>query len=61
MSITEFKTNVNALSYSFMFIIGPLLLKIWVYKAQQKLDYERISKLNYFIIFTGIMSILFLI
>lgn len=62
MSITEFKTNLNALSYSFMFIIGPLfLLNIWVYKAQQKLDYERISKLNKFIIFAGIMSILFLI
>ena len=62
MSITEFKTNVNALSYSFIFIIGPLfLLNIWVYKAQQKLDYERISKLNKFIIFAGIMSILFLI
>lgn len=62
MSITEFKTNVNALSYSFIFIIGPLfLLNIWVYKAQQKLEYERTSKLNKFIIFAGIMSILFLI
>ena len=62
IAITKFKTNLTALSYAFIFIIGPLfLLNIWVYKAQQTIDYERISKLNKFIIFTGIMSLLFLI
>tara|TARA_B100000287_G_scaffold27200_1_gene25892 strand:- start:587 stop:1438 length:852 start_codon:yes stop_codon:yes gene_type:complete len=62
IAITKFKTNITALSYAFIFIIGPLfLLNIWVYKAQQTIDYERISKLNKFIIFTGIMSLLFLI
>ena len=62
IAITKFKTNLTALSYAFIFIIGPLfLLNVWVYKAQQTIDYERISKLNKFIIFTGIMSFLFLI
>ena len=62
MAITKFKTNLTALSYAFIFIIGPLfLLNVWVYKAQHTIDYERISKLNKFIIFTGIMSLLFLI
>ena len=62
IAITKFKTNLTALSYAFIFIIGPLfLLNVWVYKAQQTIDYERISKLNKFIIFTGIMSLLFLI
>ena len=62
IAITKFKTNITALSYAFIFIIGPLfLLNVWVYKAQQMIDYERISKLNKFIIFTGIMSLLFLI
>ena len=62
IAISKFKTNLTALSYAFIFIIGPLfLLNVWVYKAQQTIDYERISKLNKFIIFTGIMSLLFLI
>ena len=62
IAITKFKTNITALSYAFIFIIGPLfLLNVWVYKAQYTIDYERISKLNKFIIFTGIMSLLFLI
>ena len=62
IAITKFKTNHTALAYAFIFIIGPLfLLNVWVYKAQQTIDYERISKLNKFIIFAGIMSILFLI
>jgi len=62
IAITKFKTNLTALSYVFIFIIGPLfLLNVWIYKAQQTIDYERISKLNKFIIFTGIMSLLFLI
>ena len=62
IAITKFKTNLTALSYAFIFIIGPLfLLNVWVYKAQHTIDYERISKLNKFIIFTGIMSLLFLI
>ena len=62
IAITKFKTNITALSYAFIFIIGPLfLLNVWVYKAQHTIDYERISKLNKFIIFTGIMSLLFLI
>ena len=62
IAITKFKTNLTALSYAFIFLIGPLfILNIWVYKAQDRIDYERISKLNKFIIFTGIMSLLFLI
>lgn len=62
IAITKFKTNLTALSYAFIFIIGPLfLLNVWVYKAQHRIDYERISKLNKFIIFAGIMSMLFLI
>ena len=62
IAITKFKTNITALSYTFIFLIGPLfILNIWVYKAQDRIDYERISKLNKFIIFAGIMSILFLI
>lgn len=62
IAITKFKTNLTALSYAFIFLIGPLfLLNIWVYKAQDRIDYERISKLNKFIVFTGIMSLLFLI
>ena len=62
LAISKFKTNLTALSYAFIFLIGPLfLLNIWVYKAQDRIDYERISKLNKFIIFTGIMSLLFLI
>ena len=62
IAITKFKTNLTALSYAFIFIIGPFfLLNVWVYKAQHTIDYERISKLNKFIIFTGIMSLLFLI
>ena len=62
IAITKFKTNPTALTYSFIFIIGPLfLLSLWVYKAQQKIDYKRISKLNKFIIFAVIMSMLFLI
>ena len=62
IAITKFKTNLTALSYAFIFLIGPLfLLNIWVYKAQDRIDYERISKLNKFIVFTGIMSLLFFI
>ena len=62
IAITKFKTNLTALSYAFIFLIGPLfILNIWVYKAQDRIDYERISKLNKFIVFTGIMSLLFLI
>ena len=62
IAITKFKTNITALSYAFIFLIGPLfLLNIWVYKAQDRIDYERISKLNKFIVFTGIMSLLFFI
>ena len=62
IAITKFKTNLTILSYAFIFIIGPLfLLNVWVYKAQHTIDYERISKLNKFIIFAGIMSMLFLI
>ena len=62
IAITKFKTNLTVLSYAFIFIIGPLfLLNVWVYKAKHTIDYERISKLNKFIIFTGIMSLLFLI
>ena len=62
IAITKFKTNHTALSYAFIFLIGPLfLLNIWVYKAQDRIDYERISKLNKFIVFTGIMSLLFFI
>ena len=62
IAVTKFKTNLTALSYAFIFIIGPLfLLNVWVYKSQHSIDYERISKLNKFIIFACIMSMLFLI
>lgn len=62
IAITKFKTNLTALSYAFIFLIGPLfLLNVWVYKAKDTIDYERISKLNKFIIFAGVMSLLFLI
>jgi 4-hydroxybenzoate polyprenyltransferase len=62
ITITKFKTNITATLYAFILLIGPLfLLNIWVYKAQNTMDFERISKLNKFIIFAGIMSMLFLI
>ena len=62
IATTKFRTNLTALLYAFIFITGPLfLLNVWVYKAQHRIDYERISKLNKFIIFSGIMSLLFLI
>lgn len=62
IAIAKFKTNLTALLYALILLIGPLfLLNVWVYKAQNTMDYERISKLNKFIIFTGIMSLLFLI
>ena len=62
VAIYEFKTQVPALAYALAFLITPLfLLNIWIYKAQKALDYERISKLNKFIIFAGIMSLCFFI
>jgi len=62
IAIAKFKTNLTALLYALILLIGPLfLLNVWIYKAQNTIDYERISKLNKFIIFSGIMSLLFLI
>jgi 4-hydroxybenzoate polyprenyltransferase len=62
VAIYEFKTQVPALSYAIIFLIAPLLLlNIWIYKAEKPSDYERISKLNKFIIFAGIMSLCFFI
>tara|TARA_B100001093_G_C26858179_1_gene1028478 strand:+ start:7231 stop:8124 length:894 start_codon:yes stop_codon:yes gene_type:complete len=62
IAISKFKTNITAILYAFILLIGPLfLLNIGVYKAQNTMDFERISKLNKFIIFAGIMSMLFLI
>ena len=62
IAITKFNSNLTALLYAFIFLIGPLfLLNVLVYKAKKRIDYERISKLNKFIIFAGIMSLLFLI
>ena len=62
VAIYEFKTQVSALAYALVFLITPLfLLNIWIYKAQKALDYERISKLNKFIIFTGIISLCFFV
>ena len=58
----EFKTHIAALGYALVFLILPLfLLNIWIYKAKKTVDYERISKLNKFIIFAGIMSLCFFI
>ena len=58
----KFKTHIAALGYALVFLILPLfLLNIWIYKAKKTIDYERISKLNKFIIFAGIMSLCFFI
>lgn len=62
VAIYEFKTQIPALVYALVFLIVPLfLLNIWIYKAHKMLDYERISKLNKFIIFAGIISLCFFI
>ena len=63
IAILIFKTNLYALSYySFIVLIIPLfLLNIWIYQAQNTLDYIKISKLHKFIIFAGVMSLLFII
>ena len=62
VAIYEFKTQLPALAYALVFLISPLfLLNIWIYKAQKVSDYERISKLNKFIIFAGIVSLCFFI
>jgi len=62
VAIYEFKTQIPALVYALIFLITPLfLLNIWIYRAQKSLDYERISKLNKFIIFAGIISLYFFV
>jgi len=62
ISVYEFKTHIWAVSYAITLLIAPLfLLNIWVYKAREPKDYENISKLNKFIILTGILSMLFFI
>ena len=62
VAIYEFKTQIPALAYALILLISPLfLLNVWIYKAQKVLDYERISKLNKFIIFAGIISLYFFI
>ena len=62
VAIYEFKTQVPALAYALILLISPLfLLNVWIYKAQKVSDYERISKLNKFIIFAGIISLYFFI
>ena len=63
IAILIFNTNLYALSYySFIAVIIPLfLLNIWIYQAQNTLDYIKISKLHKFIIFAGVMSLLFII
>ena len=62
ISVYEFKTHIWAVSYAITLLIAPLfLMNIWVYKAREPNDYENISKLNKFIILTGILSMLFFI
>ncbi len=62
IAIYEFKTQLPALAYALVFLISPLfLLNVWIYQAQKATDYERISKLNKFIIFAGIVSLCFFI
>jgi len=62
ISIYIFKSELVALAYALTLLIGPLfLLNIWIYKAKENMDYERISKLIKFIIFAGIISLFFFI
>jgi 4-hydroxybenzoate polyprenyltransferase len=62
VSFYEFSDNLLALTYAATAIVSPLfLVNYWIYKAQNKDDYSKISKLNKFIIFTGILSLCFFI
>ena len=62
ISISLFKNEIPTLSYALVLLIAPLfLLNIWIYKAENKQDYDRIANLNKFIIFAGIMSLCFFI
>lgn len=62
VALYEFNTQFLALTYALLFLIVPLfLLNIWIYKAKKSNDYDRISKLNKFIIFAGIISLCFFI
>lgn len=57
-----FKNELIAQAYALVLLIGPLfLLNIWIYKAKENKDYERISKLNKMIIFAGIISLFFFV
>tara|TARA_B110000467_G_scaffold163527_1_gene189757 strand:+ start:1459 stop:2346 length:888 start_codon:yes stop_codon:yes gene_type:complete len=62
VSFYEFSENLSALMYAATTIVSPLfLVNYWIYKAQNQDDYSKISKLNKFIIFTGILSLCFFI
>ena len=62
VSFYEFSENLSALMYAATAIVSPLfLVNYWIYKAQNQDDYSKISKLNKFIIFTGILSLCFFI
>ncbi len=62
VSFYEFSENLPALSYAAAAVISPLIvLNLWIYKAQELSDYNKIAKLNKFIIFTGILSLYFFI
>ena len=62
ISVSLFKNEIPTLSYALVLLIAPLfLLNIWIYKAENKQDYDRIANLNKFIIFAGIMSLCFFI
>ncbi len=60
ISIYKFNTHLPALIYAFTLLIFPLcILNILTFKASISKDYNRISKLNKFIIFNGIISLFF--
>ena len=62
VSISEFSANITALSYAAITIVCPLILtNYWTYKAKNKEDYTKISKVNKWIIFAGIASLCFFI
>lgn len=62
VSFYEFSSNNYALCYAAVTIVSPLfLLNYWIYKAQNREDYTKISTLNKLIIFAGILSLVFFI
>ena len=59
ITIYKFNTHLPALIYAFTLLIFLCILNILTFKASISKDYNRISNLNKFIIFNGIISLFF--